>query len=111
MRLFIRECNSCRKRIYLTVIAHSREQLAGRIGYEFKVRCPHCGNYSNYDVNDVFAEPGPPAAPAGAILGGLIGLIGGPFGMLAGGGLGTLWGARADDEERKRVNRFNRREG
>ena len=108
MRLFIRGCNHCRNRIYLSIITQTRDQLANRIGYSFQILCPHCRNYSYYDVNEVFAEPGPPATPAGAILGGLVGLIGGPLGMLIGGGLGALWGASADDEEGRRVNTFNR---
>ncbi len=108
MRLFIRGCNHCRRRIYLGIIAPTRNKLADRFGYSFEIVCPHCQNYSHHNINEVFAEQGPPATPAGAILGGLVGLIGGPLGMLIGGGLGTLWGANADEEERRRVNRFNR---
>lgn len=109
MRLYIRECNHCKRRIYLSIIAPTRERLAGRIGYSFEIECPYCRKkFSYHRISEVFAEQGPPATPAGALLGGLIGLIGGPSGMIIGGTLGTLWGANADEEERKKVNRFNR---
>ena len=108
MRLYVEQCNNCNRRIYLNITALDRSQLANRIGYSFEIQCPHCRNYSYHTVDEVLAEPGPSATPAGAILGGLIGLIGGPLGMLIGGGLGTLWGANADEEERRKVNRFNR---
>lgn len=107
MRLFIRGCNNCQRPIYLNVVEPTRGQLANRIGYYFQVECPHCRGDVQHSVNDVFAEPDPPATPAGAIVGGVIGLIGGPIGMLIGGGLGTLWGANVDEEERRRVDRFN----
>ena len=108
MRLFIKSCNHCGKRIYLSVIVANRRQLATRIGHSFEIRCPHCQEYSFHTVDEVFAEPNPPSTPVGAILGGLVGLIGGPLGMLIGGGLGTLWGANADEEEAKRADIFNR---
>ena len=85
MRLFIRRCNHCGRRIYLSIIASSREQLADRITYSFEIQCPHCRNYSYHTVEDVFAEIGASSVPPGAILGGLIGLVGGPLGALIGG--------------------------
>ena len=108
MRLFIRSCNRCGKRINLSVIASNRGQLANRIGHSFEIQCPHCQDYSFHTVDEVFAEPNPPSTPAGAILGGLVGLIGGPPGMLIGGVLGTLWGVNVDEGEKRSVDRFNR---
>jgi len=109
MRLFIRECKHCRNRIYLNVTASTRKHLAERIGgSEFEIQCSHCAQYTYYTINDVFAEQSVSATPAGAIIGGLVGLIGGPLGMLIGGVFGTLWGANADEKERRIVNRFNR---
>jgi hypothetical protein len=92
----------------LNVLAPTREELANRTGYSFKIQCPHCQKFSHHNIDEISAEHGPPATPAGAILGGLIGLIGGPLGMLIGGGLGTLWGASSDEEESKNVDIFNR---
>ena len=108
MRLFIRRCNHCGRRIYLSIIASSREQLADRITYSFEIQCPHCRNYSYHTVEDVFAEIGASSVPPGAILGGLIGLVGGPLGALIGGALGAGAGAGADNTDRERVRRFNR---
>ena len=109
MRLYIQNCRSrsCNKRIYLNVVAPTRDELSRRTGYNFQIRCPYCGNYSYYTVNDVFAEIGPRTTTTGAVVGGLIGLIGGPLGMVLGGSLGALWGSSADEEEHKKVNRFN----
>jgi len=108
MRLFV-QCKSCNSRIYLNITAPTREGLADKIGgHEFEIRCPYCKKYTPYTVNDVFAEKTLPATPAGAIIGGLVGLVGGPLGMFIGGTLGTLWGANADEKERKIVNGFNR---
>lgn len=108
MRLFIQKCKNCRNRIYLNVTASTRQHLAERIGgREFEIRCPHCGKYTYHTLNDVLAQRTIPATPAAAIIGGLVGLIGGPLGMLIGGVAGTLWGANVDEIERKIVNRFN----
>jgi hypothetical protein len=109
MRLFVGRCNHCQERIYLPIAAPSRDQLAHQIGdYSFKIECPRCHNHSSYEVKEVSADPSPSSTPAGAILGGLVGLIGGPAGMLVGASLGTLWGAGEDEEEKKKVIRFNR---
>lgn len=109
MRLFI-QCrnNNCGRRIYLNIVAPTRDNLARKIEYDFEIRCPHCGNYSVYTVNDVFAEAEASSVPGGAIVGGLIGLIGGPLGVLVGGALGGAVGANADEQERSDVRRFNR---
>lgn len=108
MRLFIPRCRFCGRRIYLNVTASTRETLAERIGSsDFEIRCLHCGKDTSYTVNDVFAEQSVSAAPAGAIIGGLVGLIGGPLGMVIGGVLGTAWGANADEKEKRTVKRFN----
>lgn len=107
MRLFIRRCNFCNRRIYLNIVSPTREELAIRIGYNFEIRCPYCGNNSYHTVYDVDAEMGPSSVASGAIIGGLIGLIGGPLGALIGGAIGGSIGGNADDQDRINVRRFN----
>lgn len=107
MRLYIEECHCCHQRIYLNVIASNRSELANNIGYSFGVECPLCRNYSIYTVDRVFAEIGQSAVPGGAVLGGLLGLVGGPLGALIGGTIGSALGANADEDERRRVQQFN----
>lgn len=108
MRLYVGKCRHCQERLYLPITALSRNQLAEEIGDSFNIECPHCKNLSSLEVNDVSADPSPSSTPAGAIVGGLVGLIGGPVGMLIGASLGTLWGADADEEDKKKAVRFNR---
>lgn len=106
MKLYI-ICHHCRNKIYLNLVALSRQEVANSWGYTFNINCPYCSYASTYTVNEIFAEEGPSSAVGGAVLGGLIGLIGGPLGMLIGGAVGGLAGSNADEEERKRVGRFN----
>lgn len=108
MRLYVR-CSHCGYRTYLNVVVDSRSALESRIGLLFRMRCSHCGISETYSVNDVVAEGGSSAVPAGAILGGIVGaLIGGPIGLMLGGGAGAVLGGGGDAQERERVNRFNR---
>ncbi|VUT27698.1 MAG: hypothetical protein SYNGOMJ08_00248 [Candidatus Syntrophoarchaeum sp. GoM_oil] len=107
MRLYVR-CGHCGHRIYLNIVVGTRGELETHIGSRyFTISCSHCGINKTYSVHDVFAEVGQSSLPAGAILGGLIGLVGGPIGTLLGGTVGSILGASADEEEKKRVRRFN----
>lgn len=107
MRLYIDDCCYCHQRIYLNITAFTRTELANKIGYSFEVECPVCHNRAIYSVDRVFAESGQSSVPGGAILGGLIGLIAGPEGALLGGLIGSAVGANADEEDKKRAQRFN----
>jgi len=108
MRLYVR----CPRghRIYLSIVADSRRELVTRLGSQyFDLECPYCGRIYTYHVNDVFAEAGPTAIPAGTVIGGIIGaLIGGPLGLLLGGGIGATLASGGDAAEKERVDRFNR---
>ena len=108
MRLYIRACNYCNRKFFLTIVRSNRSILANSLGYNFQVKCPYCGNFSYHNVNEVRAERGVLTTPAGAVVGGLIGLIGGPLGVLIGGGIGAMIGGKKDAEETRRVDRFNR---
>lgn len=107
MRLYIKACKNCDNKIYIDAFATTPDELRKNIGKTFKVKCNHCEYIGTYKAYDVFAEEGSPSLPAGAIIGGFIGLFGGPFGLLIGGGLGALLGANADENEKKMVIRFN----
>jgi len=107
MRLYIKKCHYCHRRIYLNITASTRSELAKKIGRCFEVECPHCHRTSEYCVDEVYAEMGQSSVPAGVILGGLVGLLGGPLGVLIGGAIGSVIGAGVDEEEKRRVQRFN----
>jgi hypothetical protein len=106
MKLYI-ECNNytCSRKIYLNVQAKSRRELANKWGYNFFIRCSHCGKTHSYNVNSVYAESVDDSTVGGAVIGGLIGLLGGPIGLLVG---GTLGGAIGNSNEKDNANKFNR---
>jgi DNA-directed RNA polymerase subunit RPC12/RpoP len=106
MRLYVK-CTSCDQKIYLNVIADTRDEWREKIGEHFLVECRHCDYKETYSVDDVYAEEGVSSAPAGAVLGGLIGLLGGPLGMILGGTFGALLGATTDENEKRGVRKFN----
>lgn len=109
MRLFVTCRHNPSNRTYLTTYAETPEELIERIGgYNFEIECPFCPEVHIYSIGEVRAERGPLYyIPAGAV-GGIIGLLGGPLGLLIGGGIGILMGANADAAEEERVRRFNR---
>ena len=101
MKLFVIDNNETK--IYLRKIANTRFELANKIGgTKFTLRG------RRYSVNDVKAEAESSDTAAGAILGGLIGLIGGPIGVLTGTTIGGLIGNSSESEENKQVRTFNR---
>jgi hypothetical protein len=102
MRIFVRDSSG--HRIYLETQVQCRSQLP----QTFKIQCPTCGNIQVYNPNQIEAEPGMNATVGGTILGGLIGLLGGPFGLIVGGTVGGFLGIRFDEDERRRVIRFLR---
>ncbi len=106
MKLFV-ICKSCSNKIYLKEKSKTRRTLANKIGEEFTITCPHCNNIDFYNVYDVFAEVETNNAAGGAIIGGLIGLIGGPIGALSGSTIGGILGYSSDENERKAVQKFN----
>lgn len=108
MRLYVK-CTSCDQKIYLNIIADTRDEWREKIGEHFLVEChhPHCGYKETYSVDDVYAEEGASSALAGVALGGLIGLLGGPLGMILGGTFGMLLGTTADENEEREVRKFN----
>lgn len=106
LRLFT-TCRGCGRKIYLDVHADSRRDLASAYGRSLRIRCPPCNRVDTYYVSDVSAEEGVSGVPAGAVIGGLIGLLGGPLGLIIGGSIGALVGGSSDLTEREKVRRFN----
>jgi hypothetical protein len=99
MRLYVR--NSLNEKIVLDVLAPSRDQLANKIGADFFVKG------EPYSVNDVLAEPSGNDTAGGAIVGGLIGLLGGGAGVIVGGFIGGLLGNKSDNNEKIKIINFN----
>lgn len=72
----------------------------------FEIYCQICGINKYFSRNDVHAEAETNSMMGGAALGGLIGALAGPEGIIIGGFIGGLLGANADSEEQRRVRRF-----
>lgn len=106
MRLFVfdRRDPERKRKIYLDVFAPTRRQLASIIGPEFRVTGDPNHFYSLYDV---YAESGSNETLKGAILGAVIGLLGGPAGAFVGGVSGSLIGRSRDEDEYNLVEKFN----
>jgi hypothetical protein len=101
MKLFV--CNRQNQKIYIDIIAPTRRQLASIIGSQhFFI------DRDYYTVNQVFAESENNDAVGGAVLGGLVGLLGGPVGLFFGGLAGGLIGKSRENDDETKVDKFNR---
>jgi hypothetical protein len=100
MKLFVKISQS---KIYLQVVAPTKIDLANLIGGpSFMI------NGYIMHVNDVVAEKESSNTTAGMIIGGIIGLLVGPWGAVTGSTAGALIGNSADQEEEKKVSIFNK---
>lgn len=102
MRLYA-VCKQCRGKIYLRRVVSTRSDLP----LSFHLLHQKRGHLDYYTPLDVVAEAGTPATLGGAAIGGLIGLLGGPLGLILGGATGAFLGASSDADEEKRVKNFN----
>ncbi len=101
MKLFVLN-TATGQREFLNVVVASRQELANYIGSPwFNL------NGNQYHVHQVIAIPEKNNSTAGAVIGGLIGLLGGPYGALAGGVIGGALGLEGDKSEDQKVNYFN----
>lgn len=108
MRLFVK-CKNCSQKIILSVQSSSRGELRRIIGSEtFYIKCNSC-NCSNilYSTSDVFAENEKSTLVAGAVIGGIVGLLGGPIGAIISGSIGAAIGGINDSDENSKVKNFN----
>jgi hypothetical protein len=108
MRLFV-TCKNCSRKIILTEKYSSRGELRLNIGGEsFHIQCNTCGsNNLIYFISDVVAENENKSLVAGAVIGGIIGFLGGPIGAIISGGIGAAIGGVNDTDEKSKVENFN----
>jgi hypothetical protein len=101
MKLFVK--TALGEKIYLQVLAPTKSELAAIIG------SPNffAGNQV-FHVNEVLAEKESSNTTAGMIIGGLLGLIVGPWGAVTGSTAGALIGNSADQDEEKKISIFNK---
>lgn len=71
-----------------------------------QLTCPDHGSFV-VGRTEVHAEESIGQIGGGATLGALVGLVGGPAGILIGGALGALMGANSVENDKERVRRFN----
>ena len=100
MRLYVISPN--RQKVYLNLSASTRQELTQIIN------TPNFYLGGNlFGVQQVYAEKDTNRTAAGTLVGGLVGALGGPPGMIIGGILGGLLGSGSDEEETKKVEKFN----
>lgn len=92
-------------KIYLDTTASTRSELASKLGRSvFSL-----GNEGKIHVDDVIAECDSTLnAGMGAAIGGGIGMLLGPIGILIGAGIGGVFGNDTTNAEKIRVEKFNR---
>jgi uncharacterized protein YcfJ len=61
----------------------------------------------SYEVNEVYAEKEINNTALGSIIGGIVGLILGPEGLIIGAGLGGVIGNSSDKNEQRKIDVFN----
>jgi hypothetical protein len=93
----------CGHKIFLTSPALTRADLPAW----FHLICPHDQQGGYYSTRNVFAEPESGQTAGGAILGGLVGLLAGPIGLILGGTAGASLGAATEKTELARAKHFN----
>ena len=102
MRLYVLNKRNPREKIYLKIEASTRWELKNKLRNSYFTL-----NKVSYNVNEVFAESGTNSTATGAVLGGMIGLIGGPWGVAAGVTAGSLLGKQEDSRDDIKVRKFN----
>lgn len=101
MRLYVIDKTTGEK-IHLQLVADSRQHLAAKIGAtSFNV------NNQRFHANEVFAETGTDQATVSALIGGVIGMLGGAPGVIAGSAIGALLGSNQAQKEKDAAALFN----
>lgn len=101
MKLYV--INSDNKKVYLNLVAPTREDLKTLIGGENFFLSDNL-----YTIYDVRAENDSNRTTTGAVVGGIVGALGGPIGIIIGGFMGGLIGNNSDEEENEKVSCFNK---
>ena len=102
MKLYVVRRGS-NKRVYLNRTATTRDDLRIQFGGDYFT----IGDGHIYDVSEVRAISDSSGTAGGAVIGGLLGLLAGPGGLLIGAGLGGAIGNSTDNDDQKRVKIFN----
>ncbi len=99
MKLFIKRGN---QKIYIRSSAKTRTELIRQVGgRNFTV------NGVRYNINQVFAEKEGSNTIVAGLVGGTLGLLGGPVGFITGATLGGLIGNSSEKKEETDVKHFN----
>jgi hypothetical protein len=101
VRLYLQ--GQCSHTIYLTSPAQTRAELPPW----FQLQCPQDQTVGLYSNHSVFAQADAGQTTGGAFLGGLVGLLGGPLGLILGGAAGAILGAANENNDQVRANKFN----
>lgn len=101
MRFFVTN-KATRQKVYIALVANTRDDVRRQFpsGW-FSVH-----NY-DYHVSEVVAEPDVYNVPPRAVIGGLIGILAGPVGMVVGAGMGGATGYNKNNQEKRLANLFN----
>jgi hypothetical protein len=102
MRLYV---NAPGHKVYLAAYAATRCELAQKLSDRFSVKMGD--GWNDYAIEDVYAEPASHLDLALMMIGGLVGLVAGPLGVVFGALAGYLLGINEGVKEKHKVRIFN----
>ena len=102
MRLFVRDKRNPKNKIYLKLLVPTRMELFNKLQRNHFII-----NEIRYNISEVVAESGTNSTRTGAVLGGVIGILGGPWGVAAGATAGGILGKQGDLKDQEKVDKFN----
>ena len=102
MRLFVDESGH---KVYIAAYAATRCELAQKLSDQIRVKIKDA--WYDYDIEDVCAEPAGRVDLAFMMVGGLVGLVAGPLGVLFGALGGYLIGISEGTKEEHKAKLFN----
>jgi len=102
MRLFVDKYNH---KVWIAASASTRCELAQKLSDKISIKIDDV--WHTFNIDEVCAEPAGRLDIAFMMIGGLVGLVGGPFGALLGALGGYLWGFNEDAKEKRKVKTFN----
>lgn len=104
----------CRGKFYINSNAKTRNELYNSYRGHPSFICPYCQNNAFYSVNNIYAESAelkahvPKSSAIGAAIGGFVGIIAGPAGILLGASIGAgIGGTTSYVSDQNEVSQFN----